>query len=141
MRVDGRVDYQYIFDQSYTRVIERETFFDTFYQKFIESSPEVAAKFSSTDLKRQKRMLERSLGLMSMFHTDLGADEEMERIARVHDENHHDIGADFYERWMDCLIEAVRECDPRCDSDVELAWRMTLAPGITYMKFRYQGVP
>lgn len=140
MRVDGFVDYQYIFDQSYTRIAESERFFDVFYERFIASSPEVAEKFRGTDVARQQRMLEKSLAFMTTFHTDLGVGEELEAVATIHDRAHHDIEPALYARWVECLIDTVKECDPHFDSEVELAWRMTLAPGITYMTFRHPGV-
>jgi truncated hemoglobin YjbI len=137
MRVDGRLDYQYIFDESYTRVMERDAFFDVFYSSFIESSPRVAEKFRDTDVNKQKLMLEKSLAYMTTFHTDLAADEEMESVARIHDRHHQDIEPKLYDEWLECLIDTVRKCDPRFDREVELAWRLTLAPGIAYMRFQH----
>ncbi len=134
---DEKKDFQYIFGQSYTRVIESERLFDTFYDTFIASSPQVAEKFRGTDLERQKRMLEQSLGYVTGFHTDLMIEQELVDVARMHDKHHRDIGPEFYDKWVDCLIEAVKACDPQFTREVELAWRLTLAPGITYMKFQY----
>ena len=34
-------------------------------------------------------------------------------------------------------VEVVAELDPQCDEDVKLAWRIAMAPGITYMKHMY----
>ena len=35
-------------------------------------------------------------------------------------------------------MEAVSEFDPEFNDEVELAWRLALTPGITYMKFMHQ---
>lgn len=43
----------------------------------------------------------------------------------------------LYHLWFECLIDTVREFDPLFSDDVELAWRLTLSSGITYMKFGY----
>ena len=44
---------------------------------------------------------------------------------------------ELYEAWLDSLIATARESDPDFDDELELAWRVVLAPGIAYMKFRY----
>ena len=39
--------------------------------------------------------------------------------------------------WLESLIETVQLFDSRFTEEIELAWRVVLAPGIAYMKFKY----
>ena len=59
------MDYEKTFNDSYIRVmtnsIADKTFFESFYEKFIQSSEEVAEKFKNTDLKEQERIIKVSL--------------------------------------------------------------------------------
>ena len=47
------------------------------------------------------------------------------------------IPPDLYDVWLECLMQTLKEFDPEYSSEVELSWRVVLAPGITYMKFKY----
>jgi hemoglobin-like flavoprotein len=61
----------------------------------------------------------------------------LRRLAVVHDRRHRDIRPELYDQWLTCLLQAVRECDPRYGPQVEQAWRAMLAPGISVMKAAY----
>lgn len=140
MTLKGTGDYKHIFTASYARVLgedSRQRFFDAFYDKFLASSPVVAEKFSHTDLQRQKRMLQKSLVHVTNLYSDLKVPEELSYVAALHSHSQKDIQPHLYDFWLDSLIDTVREHDPEFSSDVELAWRMALAAGIAYMKFRY----
>jgi len=113
-------------------------FIDHFYDLFVGSSPEVAAKFRDTDFHRQKRMLTASLYMLTIAAE--GHPEgrvHLDRLAVLHDRRHHDIRPELYFRWLDCLLHAVRDCDPDCTPEVEAAWRAMLAPGIAIMTAAY----
>ena len=43
--------------QSYGRCCASANFFDDFYTRFLESSPEIRAKFATTDMTQQKHLL------------------------------------------------------------------------------------
>ncbi len=109
-----------------------------FYDKFIQSSPEIAAKFTNTDLERQKEMLRDSFRLMLTFSTKRQSGEELERIGTRHAKTDLDIAPSLYEAWMDSLVAAVKELDPEFDRTVDTAWRIVMAPGIEFMKGHYQ---
>ncbi len=128
-----------VFERSYTRVFgegvglgERATpFFETFYRHFLMDKG-VAQAFSGTDMTRQVAMLRKSFFHLVTFYMSHEPTEELTRIALLH----HDIGIDtaFYDSWLDALVSTVREFDPECELAVELAWRLALTPGITYMR-------
>ena len=106
------MDYLQLFVDSYKRVLvsdrRDENFFDAFYRLFISRSPQAAEKFKDTNMRRQQEMLQTSIDHMIYFSMDRRATET--------------------------LLEAVRLIDPDYDDDIDLAWRVVLAPGVTYMK-------
>jgi hemoglobin-like flavoprotein len=132
------INYEDIFNLSYFRALgsptKRREFFDKFYEKFIGSSPEVQEKFRETDMGVQKRMLDLSIHHMSTFSQDKTADDYLIRIAKLHGPQEKNIRRELYQLWLDALVDTLREQDPEFDEDVELAWRMQMAAGVTYMK-------
>ena len=135
------MNYEDIFDSSYKRVMLKKTndisFFDAFYDRFISDSPEVAKHFSRTDMDKQKMMLKKSFYSLFTFYTTNNSDDYLERIAKRHGKNELDVDPKLYDLWLENLVDTVKEFDPEFDKDVELAWRLVLCSGITYMKFKY----
>jgi len=118
----------------------RPGFLDAFYERFVGSSDEVRAKFAGTDMKRQVRMLEDSLFVVAnAIQGEEGspARGDLPRIAARHGRGDLDIRPGLYDVFLDCLIETVRTQDPQFSSEVEAAWRETMAYGIDYMRTRY----
>jgi hypothetical protein len=48
-----------------------------------------------------------------------------------------DIKPEFYDLWLDRLLQAVAEFDPLFDARTGTAWRRLLRPGIEFMKSMY----
>ena len=134
--------YLDIFTESYQRVIgvhqAEKDFFAAFYDAFVRDSSDAAEKFRGVDMDAQKAHLRKSLDHMVYFSIDRQDSDEMTRIARAHSKRGKNIEPALYERWLDSLIETVSTYDPQFDEDVEIAWRVVLAPGIAYMKLRYE---
>lgn len=134
-------DYLTFFHESCRRVmdseIQRDEFLDAFYEIFISKSDEIAVKFAHTDMQRQKKMLYQSLHHMLDFSVQRKASEEMRRTAERHSMSQTNVEPRLYDIWLDSLIEAVQSFDPRFTEEVDLAWRVVLAPGIAYMKFKF----
>ena len=140
------MDFIEEFNNSYERILgssigvkpgKGQKFFDYFYQLFIESSPEVAHAFRHTNMNVQIQMLKRSLFFAVSFLACKESFDFMERIAKKHSRREHNIAPALYDLWLDCMIAAVAKFDPSYNDDVELAWRLALAPAITYMKCMY----
>lgn len=138
---DPVCDFEGIFDRSYERVkcIQKNgrSFFDEFYRHFRDSSPVVRAYFSHTDMARQKKMLEKSFYSLLIYYATNNANDYLNRIAEKHGKRGAKVSLDMYDYWMESLIKTVSVFDPEYDDNVELAWRMVLSAGITYMKFKY----
>ncbi|MGD8975969.1 MAG: globin [Gammaproteobacteria bacterium] len=116
---------------------QQQDFLTRFYELFTESSPDVAARFQGVDMDRQKRMLGRSLQEMTDFSTSRAASEHLRRTAMRHSRWDRDIRPDLYDLWLESLIATAQEFDLEFTEEIELAWRVVLAPGIAYMKFKY----
>lgn len=134
-------NYLEIFTKSYQRVVAEnradKDFFTAFYDAFFSDSAAARAKFRNVDMQEQKQHLRKSLDHMVYFSIDRQASDEMTRIARAHGKSGKDISPGLYECWLDSLVRTVREYDPKFDDDVEIAWRVVLAPGIRYMQLQH----
>ncbi len=134
-------DYLTFFRESCRRIMDsemqRDEFLEAFYETFLSKSDEIAAKFASTDMQQQKEMLYQSLHHMLDFSVQRKASEELRRIAERHSKSQIDVEPHLYDAWLESLIDAARLFDVRFTEEVELAWRVVLAPGIAYMKFKY----
>ena len=133
------------FFESYTRIFGKQIkmdeagnrFYEVFYQYFLASSPDVADAFKNTDMREQVNTLKRSLLYSINFMTNTQNFDSMHRIAISHNKHNYNIKPELYDLWMECMIKTVSEFDPEFNDEVELAWRLAFAPGITYMKFMY----
>lgn len=134
-------DYNRIFEQSFARVLGEGAyhpdFTGRFYEHFLASSAEIAARFSSTDMSAQKTMLHDSLHILLNFNSTRVLTPRLRELAEIHSERGRAIPAAFYAQWLDSLMETVSEFDPQFDTAVALAWRLALAPGIALMQFGY----
>jgi hemoglobin-like flavoprotein len=134
-------NYEAIFDDSYHRVLSpmknSSDFFEDFYKHFITSSPIVAKKFRNTNIAEQQKMLKASFFHMFNFFLQKQESDYMERIASKHGKKELDIKPELYDLWLKCVIDTVKKHDREFNDDIELAWRMIMSTGITYMKFKY----
>ena len=128
-----------VFNDSLARCLRGDQLFQRFYEHFLASSEEVREKFSNTDFRSQRRMLQTSF-YMLVEYIALGWPEckaYLERIAEAHSKRGRDIPPHLYDLWLDCLLRAVKECDPQFTTDVEAAWRFMMGAGIVFLKSRY----
>lgn len=130
-----------VFNDSLARCLRTERLFHRFLELFLASSAEVRQKFRDTDFNRQRRMLQNSF-YMLMEYVGLSSPESqayLERIALEHGKDHRDIPPHLYDLWLESLLRAVQECDPRYSPEVEAAWRYMMDAGISFLKSRYDG--
>ena len=133
--------YVDIFQRSLARAIGQgeynHEFISRFYEIFLGRSDDIAELFHGTDMVAQRQMLHDSLVLLVDFFSSREVNPALDRIARVHARSGRDIRPELYDLWLDSLIEALSQFDPDFDAEVELSWRLVLAPGISYMKFMH----
>jgi len=120
-----------IAEESYLRV-RSEAFFQAFYKRFLASDPVIPEKFSATDFTRQNQLLQHGIGLLLSFARRRNP-ALLARIADRHGAHDLDIAPHLYAKFVDSLVDTVREMDASCTPDVEAAWRIALAPGIDHM--------
>lgn len=135
------MNFEQIFDESYGRTIKKKqdspSFFDTFYKIFFNASPEIAGYFKHTDMQRQKEIMSKSFYNLFIFYGSGHADDYLIKIAEKHSKNALDIPPRLYDVWLESIVKTVKQHDPEFNDDIELAWRLVLSAGITYMKFKY----
>jgi hemoglobin-like flavoprotein len=116
---------------SYHRCRASAGFFDTFYERFLAKSAEVAEKFRGTDFVRQKLMLRESLVSMLLFNLGTGsARAELEQLAERHSRRGVDVPPHLYDLWLDALCETVQQHDPEFKPELANEWRAAMRVGI-----------
>ena len=127
------------FDESLVRCQAEASFLDRFYEIFLASSPMVKAKFSNTDFVHQKRALRMSLHAMALAAEDeaAGPAKYLASYAEQHGSRGLNIGAEYYDLWLDSLLQTVRETDPECTPEILAAWERVMMVGIGYLLSRY----
>lgn len=137
----GDMDFEETFDESYKRILNTQRngkgFFEAFYDRFLSGSEEIASRFANTDMDVQRSMLTKSFYSLFAFYVSSQSDDYINAIAERHNRKNLDIRPEFYDEWLKCLIITINQFDDEFCDDVELAWRLVMAPGITYMKFKY----
>lgn len=116
---------------SYHRCRDDDTFFDAFYDFFLDKSPEVVEKFAHTNFVVQKRMLRESLLVMLLFNLDTKESiDEVDRLGRRHSCSQLDIKPELYALWLDALCQTVAMYDPEYTPELEGLWRAAMQKGI-----------
>ncbi|MCA9535257.1 MAG: globin [Myxococcales bacterium] len=123
-----------LFERSLFRCTADDSFLERFYDLFLQSSEEVAARFAGVDMKRQRSVLRGSLYLVARAAGGFSDGmEHLGQIARSHGERGLDIKPAFYEVWLDALLRAASHCDPHFDAATRAAWETCLRPCIEIM--------
>ena len=127
-----------LFNDSLERCAASEGFLDRFYALFLASDPEIAKKFEGTDRRRQNKMLRRSFYLIMLSSQgEKSASNDLQKIAERHDRANLDISPKLYELWLECLLRAAEEHDPKFDEEIRDAWVQTMRVGIEVLIAAY----
>ena len=130
-------DHRELFKGSLRRCLDAPDFLVRFYELFLNSSPEVRAKFEKTDFEKQRRALRDSFFVLEMIGEstpDAPTWKALKKLAVTHDRQHMDVQPELYDLWLECLLKSVAEHDPQYSAEVGLAWRIQLKDGIEYMR-------
>jgi hemoglobin-like flavoprotein len=121
---------------SFHRCRNDPDFVDTFYDIFLSTSQEIAAKFAKTDFKIQKLMLRESLLTLLCFNLGMaGTKDEIVRLAKRHKDL--DVKPEHYKVWLDSLCDAIHRHDPEYTLGLEALWRVAMQKGIDAMLDAY----
>ncbi len=122
--------------QSYGRCCASPSFFDTFYQHFLASSPAIRDKFTKTNMVAQKQLLRAGILNLVLYARGM-SDTKLRALGQSHSREGLDIRPELYDLWLDSLLLAVKEHDKDADSDILAAWREVLGKGINLIKSFY----
>lgn len=122
--------------QSYGRCCASQSFFDTFYQHFLGSSPAIREKFAKTDMGAQKHLLRAGILNLVLYARGM-SDTKLRALGQSHSREGFDIRPELYDLWLDSLMLAVREHDSVATSEDLSAWREVLNKGINVIKSFY----
>lgn len=119
---------------SYDRCQEAGDFFESFYTRFLQKSPELPGMFAKTDFTRQRRMLKQSLFEMMIYYRGIedSADDEIDKLAVRHREMN--VTQRHYNLWLESLIQTILEFDSQANEKVIAAWQAAMEPGLTAMR-------
>ena len=121
------------FNRSLERVQEDKTFIERFYGHFM-ANPEAASFFANTDMRHQRHRLGASLYTALLVAPSVSRDEaELRRLAKMHGPQGMNIPTHLYDEWLDCLVQAAAECDPRWAPQLEQLWRRVAGRGVELM--------
>lgn len=128
-----------IYNASLERCLQHPSFIESFYQEFLDASPEIRARFAATHFQRQSLLLTKSLRLIG------GASEgtreslrELTERAETHSKQRLDIRPELYEFWKTALLETAAATDSDWNDESASAWSIVLDQAIHHMVSRYE---
>lgn len=123
--------------RSYGRCLAQGTLlFDRFYDHFLKSSPVIAKMFLHTDMAKQKALLRAGLNYAIMYSTDTGklaAEGVLKRIQQSHSRSRLNVEPGLYPLWINSLLKAIEETDPKFTPELRKAWNHILDNAVAYI--------
>jgi hemoglobin-like flavoprotein len=127
-----RQDDLTIFRLSLVRATSREDFFDSFYDRFISQSKEIAGFFQHRDMPQLKKKLRETLQMVSESAEGRpGITLYLEMLGRVHDRLH--VEREHFDMWQTALLDTVAEYDEVFDERTKTAWTHIIGQMIAQM--------
>lgn len=127
-----------IVKKSYGRACLNPQFFDRFYDIFLKSSPKIEPKFAKTDFEKQKQLLRTGVAmLLSHVEGKSVGTVTLNRLGKSHSKKNLDIHPNLYQLWIDSLVKAIQECDPKCTPELERGWQKVCSVGVDYIAAQY----
>ncbi len=127
------IDFNEVFNDSYDFVMANDNeFYKQLYENFISSSPLVEVAFKNTDMEKQKDMLRVAISNMVGFFVSKVATEYIISMAHMH--KNLNIKTELFDQFMASLLLTLKQCYPGYNNECAVAWRITMAPGIEFMK-------
>ena len=121
------------FHGSLERCASLPDFFEFFYARFLESDAEIPRLLKNADIPRLVRMMKEALFLMMVASSgNASATARLGQLGRLHEEKL--VRPEHYDLWLNALMSAVEERDPKYTQAVDESWRAVLAIGVAAMK-------
>lgn len=122
--------------QSYGRCCRNEQFFVDFYDRFMGSSDVIRKRFLKTDMTQQRHLLRHGI-MQLILHARGMSDRKLRALGESHNRHGYDIPPEWYDLWLDSLMNTVWRHDPQCTPALEAGWRRVLTPGIELIRGAY----
>jgi hemoglobin-like flavoprotein len=130
---DQSIDYSEHFNDSFEFILKNgDDFYGHFYDVFFESSTRIPELFKNASMPLQKRMLKMAIAYMVNFFVTKNATEDLINLAK----RHQGLGVTpgDYDAFVDSFVQALKVKYPYYAEKHGLSWRITLAPGIEFMR-------
>jgi hemoglobin-like flavoprotein len=119
--------------KSFQRACNTE-FEERFYEFFLDADPRIRPLFQKTDFTRQKDLLLHGIFALVEYAEGKAIGElAIQRLGELHSRKKMDVTPDMYPVWVDCLMKALAEKDPKFSPALEAQWRRALQKGIDVM--------
>jgi hemoglobin-like flavoprotein len=127
--------------RSYGRcLVMGNVLFDRFYDYFLASDPRIAPMFRNTEMKIQKKLLRAGINYVIMYCTEAGQPAgqlALGRIRNSHSQEHLNIEPELYPLWIDSLLKAIAEVDPKFSPVIKSAWTKVLGISVGFIRSGY----
>jgi hemoglobin-like flavoprotein len=113
-------------------------FVEKFYSIFLDADPRIRPLFKNTDFEKQKGLLLHGMYVLLQYAEGKAIGKmAVNRLGESHSHTKMNIMPDMYPIWVDCLIKALAEKDPKFSPALEMQWRQALQKGIDIMMTKY----
>ena len=121
-----------LFRDSLARVIAQDGFFDSFYDRFIDQSEDIAVVFHHRDMDQLKRKLRSTLEMVSQSaEGEPGITYYLEMLGRTH--RRLNVERRHFTMWQTALLDTVAAFDEAYSDRVGAAWSQVIGSVIAAM--------
>lgn len=119
---------------SYGRCLRKKGFITRFYEILMQSHTDMEPMFHRTDFGQQRKALRRGISIAISFAAGSpSAQYSMDQMAEIHSRiGRAPVDPALYRFWLDSLIQALSETDPRFNDQVEARWHEAMQKTIDY---------
>lgn len=128
------MQYSEQFYESFRRCRIDQEFLEMFLSDFCEHNPRFYERFEEINLEQQTKMLKASVILIYNSAQLPSVRNSVRKLGRKHKDLGMKISEQELNMWFDSLLKTVKRTDPCYNSEVEEAWKHTLALGLDIMK-------
>lgn len=114
---------------SYGRCLAEGNFLEGFYEIFKASHPDITSMFGKTDFEVHRNALRRGISLSIWYAADSAVSHQLtDRIAGNHTrDGRAPVPLHLYPFWVDSLVRAVKEMDPKATPQLLERWREAMS--------------
>jgi len=117
----------------------KEKFFTHFYDIFLCSHPAIAAMFKNISFDKQISVLKNAISMSIMYaeKQDELAKDVLTKIRKSHSRERFNVKPEYYDYWLQSLIDTLKVCDPNFSDTIEQDWRDMMQVTIDYITEGY----